>query len=226
MANHTTHIVPKSLNPLMENTEFIPTLQSQTRKQTFTSLAVLLSTPNHIHKSYLRIPRENGDVVRIPAYRIQHNNILGPYKGGIRFHESVNEEEVINLAALMTLKNALHEVPFGGGKGGIAINPREYSLRELHKICAKYVQNFTDVIGPDKDIPAPDVGTSAREMDWMMSEYKTLHYGEPYLGSFTGKSVLNGGSLGRQEATGKGVYFTLRYLLYDYLGSHREQLEQ
>ncbi|WP_255259785.1 Glu/Leu/Phe/Val dehydrogenase [Lentibacillus sp. CBA3610] len=134
---------------------------------------------------FLRVTLENGKVERIPSFRVQHNNMLGPYKGGIRFHESVSEDEVGNLAALMTLKNALHEVPFGGGKGGVIIDPREYSVKELNLICRKYVQYFSEILGPDKDIPAPDVGTGDREMDWMMGEYKSIHPGKPYRGSFT-----------------------------------------
>ncbi|MDR0271098.1 Glu/Leu/Phe/Val dehydrogenase [Paenibacillus sp.] len=224
MAKQTTDVIEKSLRDLHDDPHFIPELKDDSRIKAVNSLITILSTPNHIHKSYLRVARENGEIERIPAFRMQHNDTLGPYKGGIRFHESVNEEEVINLSALMTLKNALHEVPFGGGKGGVAIDPRRYSVKELHQICAKYVQYFAEILGPDKDIPAPDVGTSAREMDWMMSEYKSTHYGKPYLGSFTGKSVLNGGSLGRKEATGKGVYFTLRYLLHDYLNENHQQL--
>ncbi|WP_349409712.1 Glu/Leu/Phe/Val dehydrogenase [Pseudalkalibacillus sp. SCS-8] len=224
MASQTGEIVQHSLDALLEDSSFLPDLKDQTRKQAFTSLAALLSTPNQIHKSFLRIALENGRVVRIPAFRVQHNNALGPYKGGIRFHESVNEEEVANLAALMTLKNALHEVPFGGGKGGVVMNPRDYSVKELHLICEKYVHYFSDVIGPDKDIPAPDVGTGDREMDWMMAEYKSIRPGMPYRGSFTGKSVVNGGSLGRRKATGKGVYFTLRYMLYDFLNEQKNWL--
>jgi glutamate dehydrogenase (NAD(P)+) len=219
LASQTGAIVQQSLNALMGDTSFLPNLQNQAREQAFLSLGSILSTPNKVHKAFLRITLDNGNVVRIPAYRIQHNDTLGPYKGGIRFHESVNEEEVTNLAALMTLKNALHEVPFGGGKGGVVIQPRSYSAKELYTICKKYVQYFSDVIGPDKDIPAPDMGTGEREMDWMMSEYKSINPGSPYLGSFTGKSVINGGSLGRREATGKGVYFTFRYMLHDFLKS-------
>ena len=216
MTSQTELIVQESLEALMEDKSFLPDLQEETRKQAFTSLAAILSTPNHVHKSFLRIPLHDGRVVRIPAFRVQHNNALGPYKGGIRFHESVNEEEVINLASLMTLKNALHDVPFGGGKGGIVLNPRTFPVKELHQICKKYVQYFSDVLGPDKDIPAPDVGSGDREMDWMMAEYKSIRPGKPYRGSFTGKSVVNGGSLGRREATGKGVYFTFRYMLHDF----------
>lgn len=224
MANQTSDIIELSLKNLLEEPAFLPDLQQEGRVKAFNSLTAILTTPNHIHKSFLRIVLENDEVVRIPSFRVQHNNTLGPYKGGIRFHESVNEEEIINLASLMTLKNALHEVPFGGAKGGVAINPRQFSKRELHSICRKYVHYFSAILGPEKDIPAPDAGTGPREMDWMMSEYKSIYPGKPYLGSFTGKSVMSGGSLGRKEATGKGVYFTLRYLLQDYLNEHRDTL--
>ncbi|MFD0961360.1 Glu/Leu/Phe/Val family dehydrogenase [Paenibacillus chungangensis] len=224
MASQTGEIVMQSLHTLLENETFLPSLQGERRKQAFTSLAAILSTPNKIHKAFLRIAQENGEVVRIPAYRIQHNNALGAYKGGIRFHESVNEAEVTNLAALMTLKNALHEVPFGGGKGGVSINPRNFTEKELYLICQKYVQYFSDVLGPDKDIPAPDMGTGEREMDWMMSEYKSINPGKPYLGSFTGKSIVSGGSLGRREATGRGVYFSFRYLMHDFLKEQQNWL--
>jgi glutamate dehydrogenase (NAD(P)+) len=224
MSNQTRQIVQDSLNALLENTAFLPELQGDAREQAFTSLGSILSTPNHVHKSFLRIALENGSVVRIPAFRVQHNNALGPYKGGIRFHESVNEEEVINLASLMTLKNALHDVPYGGGKGGIILDPRSFSVKDLHLVCKKYVQYFSDIIGPDKDIPAPDVGSGEREMDWMMAEYKSIRPGQPYKGSFTGKSVVNGGSQGRREATGKGVYFTFRYILHDFMKDQRKFL--
>ncbi len=225
MASQTGSIVQDSLHALLEDTSFLPQLQKESREQAFTSLASILSTPNKVHKSFLRISLENGKVVRIPAFRVQHNNTLGPYKGGVRFHESVNEEEVVNLAALMTLKNALHDVPFGGGKGGIIINPREHSVKELNLICQKYVHYFSDILGPDKDIPAPDMGSGDREMDWMMAEYKSIRPGEPYRGSFTGKSIINGGSLGRREATGKGVYFSFRYILHDFLKDQQTFLE-
>jgi glutamate dehydrogenase (NAD(P)+) len=185
MSSQTRLIVQESLDALLEDMAFLPDLQGDARKQAFTSLGAILSTSNHVHKSFLRIALENGSVVRIPAYRVQHNNALGPYKGGISFHESVNEEEVINLSSLMTLKTALHDVPYGGGKGGIVVDPRGFSVKELHLICKKYVQYFSDILGPDKDIPAPDMGSGDREMDWMMAEYKSIRPGEPYRGSFT-----------------------------------------
>ena len=225
MGRQTSAIVEQSLRVLSANTSILPQLAGSKRDQAFQSLGAILSTPNKTHKAFLRITLDSGVVVRIPAYRIQHNDALGPYKGGIRFHESVNEDEVTNLAALMTLKNALHNVPFGGGKGGVVINPRQYSERELYMICKKYVQYFTDILGPDKDIPAPDMGTGEREMDWMTAEYKSTHPGQPYLGSFTGKSIAFGGSLGRREATGKGVYYVLQYLLQNYVGTHLNELQ-
>lgn len=225
LGRQTGTIVQQALNLLMEDHSILPQLKATTREQAFQSLGAILSTPNKTHKAYLRITLDKGNVVRIPAYRIQHNDALGPYKGGIRFHESVNEDEVSNLAALMTLKNALHDVPFGGGKGGVGINPRLYSERELYLICKKYVQYFTDILGPDKDIPAPDMGTGEREMDWMTAEYKNVHPGQPYLGSFTGKSIVSGGSLGRREATGKGVYFCFKYMLNQYIRRNLPTLE-
>ncbi|MFC7061735.1 Glu/Leu/Phe/Val family dehydrogenase [Halobacillus seohaensis] len=218
-------VIEQSLTALLKDDGFLPDLQAQTREQAFKSLVAILSTPNHIHKSFLRIVLENGTIERIPSFRVQHNDTLGPYKGGIRFHQTVNEEEVSNFARLMTLKNSLHELPFGGGKGGVIINPREYSEKELNLICKKYVQYFNDILGPDKDIPAPDAGTGEREMDWMMAEYKNTHPGEPYRGSFTGKSIINGGSLGRKHATGKGVYFTFRYMMNDFLENEKKWLE-
>lgn len=224
MQNHTRVIVQQSLDALLENQSFLTDLTGEERTRAFNSLASILSTPNKVHKSFLRVALENGKVVRIPSYRVHHNDTLGPYKGGIRFHESVNENEVINLAFLMTLKNSLHNIPFGGGKGGIVINPREYSTKELNSISKKYVQYFADVIGPDKDIPAPDLGSGEREMDWMMAEYKNIKPGLPYRGSFTGKSVINGGSLGRRQATGKGVYFSFKYMLHDFITNQKDWL--
>ncbi len=222
MENKTVEIIRKSLNTLSDNDSFLPELDGDSRVKAFSSLAAILSTPNHVNKSFLPIALDNGQVVRIPAFRVQHNNVAGPYKGGIRFHESINENEIIDLSILMTLKSALHDVPFGGAKGGVVINPREFSIKELHIICQNYVQYFNQMIGPDKDIPAPDVGTSDREMDWMMSEFKSINPGTQYLDSFTGKSVDSGGSLGRVSATGKGVYYTFRYLFDDFLSNHED----
>lgn len=225
MSAQMTEVIELSLRDLAAESGFLPKLSGAERDTAFRSLSAILSTPNKIHKAFLRIVMNDSSVVRVPAYRIQYNDVLGPYKGGIRFHETVNEAEVTNLAALMTLKNALYGVPFGGGKGGVAVNPKNLSERELFSICRKYVQYFNEILGPENDIPAPDVGTGPREMDWMMSEYKTLNPGQPYRGSFTGKSIVNGGSLGRKEATGKGTYFSLSYLLHDYAGAKLEEIK-
>ncbi|WP_347861385.1 Glu/Leu/Phe/Val dehydrogenase [Salimicrobium sp. PL1-032A] len=219
-------IIENSLHAIMDDEDFLPDLKAQTREQAYNSLVSILTTPNHIHKSFLRVTLENGRVVRIPAFRIQHNDVLGPYKGGIRFHTSVTEDEVSDFSKLMTLKNALHEVPFGGAKGGVIINPKDYTVKELNLICKKYVQYFNDILGPDKDIPAPDMGSGEREMDWMMAEFKTIHPGEQYRNSFTGKSIVNGGSKGRRESTGKGVYFSFRYLMHDYVKNNEKWLSK
>lgn len=196
----------QALDALHADTGFFPELSGGRRGQIFESAKEILTTTDKIIKSYIRISRDRGSVIRVPAYRVQHSNVAGFYKGGIRFSESVNEDEVENLAFLMTLKNALHRLPFGGAKGGVAINPKHYSDRELYIVSQKYVQRFAPDLGPTHDIPAPDVGTNEKIIDWMVGEYKTIHPGENYLGSFTGKSIENGGAQGRREATGKGVY--------------------
>lgn len=146
------------------------------------------------------------------AYRIQHSNKRGPYKGGIRFHEEVNADEVQALATLMSLKTAVVGLPLGGGKGGVAINPRQLSNEELEEVSRKYVQHLHPHIGPDQDIPAPDVNTDSRIIDWMVDEYEQLT-GDTSRASFTGKSIGNGGSLGRDAATGRGGVIALAELL-------------
>ncbi|HEU0266274.1 MAG TPA: Glu/Leu/Phe/Val dehydrogenase [Candidatus Saccharimonadaceae bacterium] len=138
-----------------------------------------------------------------PAYRIQHNNHLGPYKGGIRFHPDVTEDEVSMLATLMSLKSAGAGLPFGGAKGGVAVNPRELSARELEELSRDYARNVAPFIGPNVDVPAPDVNTNAQIMDWMVDEYDKIT-GDKTRATFTGKSVANGGSSGRLAATGRG----------------------
>lgn len=143
-----------------------------------------------------------------PAYRIQHNSKLGPYKGGIRFHPGVNIDEVRALATLMSFKTAAVGLPLGGGKGGIAVDPRELSPKDVETLARRYARHLAPHIGSDKDIPAPDVNTNATIIDWMVDEYeKTV--GKEDKGSFTGKSMKNGGSEGRPAATGRGGVITL-----------------
>lgn len=149
---------------------------------------------------------------KFSAYRVQHNNKLGPYKGGIRFHHDVNLDEARALATLMSLKTAAVGLPLGGGKGGVAVNPAELTPAELEEISRKYVQHLEPHIGPDKDVPAPDVNTDATVIDWMVDEYQELT-GDVSRASFTGKSVDAGGSLGRDAATGRGGVIALAELL-------------
>jgi len=153
-----------------------------------------------------QIELENGKAFQ--AYRVQHNNARGPYKGGIRYHQNVTLDEVRTLATLMSLKTAAVGLPLGGGKGGVAVNPRELTAEELEELTRKYVRALHQHIGPDKDVPAPDVNTDARIIDWMVHEYEELT-GDTSHASFTGKSIEKGGSLGRDAATGRGGVLAL-----------------
>lgn len=146
------------------------------------------------------------------AYRVQHNNKRGPYKGGIRFHPEVNLDEVTALATLMSFKTAAVGLPLGGGKGGIAVNPKTLNDAQLEELSRKYVRHLQPHIGPEKDVPAPDVNTNPKIIDWMVDEYETLTKESDHA-SFTGKSLANGGSLGRDAATGHGGEIVLDELL-------------
>ena len=152
--------------------------------------------------------RDDGSLAVFKGYRIQHNNARGPFKGGIRYHEEVDLDEVRALAALMTYKTAVVDIPYGGGKGGITIDPREYSERELEQLSRRFFRRISPIIGVNKDIPAPDVNTNAQIMAWFMDEYSQNHGYSP--GIVTGKPIDLGGSLGREAATGRGVFFTIR----------------
>jgi glutamate dehydrogenase/leucine dehydrogenase len=155
---------------------------------------------------------ELSDGSRHQAYRVQHSNRLGPYKGGIRFHPQVDYDEVRALATLMSFKTAVAGIPMGGGKGGIAVDPKQLSKEALEELSRKYVQGLHQHIGPDKDVPAPDVNTNSEIIDWMVDEYEKLS-GDKTKASFTGKSLKNGGSLGRDAATGRGGVIVLREIL-------------
>lgn len=169
-------------------------------------LAKLLE-PDAVHT--FEIVLENGK--KFNAYRVQHSNVRGPYKGGVRFHPEVDHDEVQALATLMSFKTAVAGIPLGGGKGGVEVDPSALTSEELEELSRKYVRGLSDHIGPDKDIPAPDVNTNAEIIDWMVDEYSTIT-GDSTKGSFTGKSLANGGSEGREEATGRGGVIVLRTL--------------
>ena len=168
---------------------------------------------NAVYQMKFPIKRDDGTVEVMEAYRVQHSQHKTPCKGGIRFAAEVNQDEVMALAALMTYKCAIVNVPFGGGKGGIKINPRNYSAYELEKITRRYTAELIrkNFIGPGTDVPAPDYGTGEREMAWIQDTYLAMHPGEiDGAGCVTGKPVSQGGVRGRREATGLGVFFGLR----------------
>jgi glutamate dehydrogenase/leucine dehydrogenase len=177
-----------------------------------------LIKPNAEH--IFDIELKNGNTYK--AFRVQHNNKNGPYKGGVRFHENVTLDEVQALATLMSLKTAAVGLPLGGGKGGVAVNPKSLSKEELEELSRKYVQGLHKHIGPDQDVPAPDVNTNATVIDWMVDEYEKLT-GDSSHASFTGKSLSKGGSLGRDSATGRGGVIAFSKLL-TLLGKDQQKL--
>lgn len=154
------------------------------------------------------VRRDDGTYETFQGYRVQHNDARGPFKGGLRYHPNVDLEDVKTLSYLMTLKTAVVNVPFGGGKGGIAVDPRKMSEREVERLTRNFTNLLGTTIGPDKDIPAPDVNTSGKIMAWIVDEYCQKYGQKP--GVVTGKPIALGGSLGREEATGRGTILMAR----------------
>ncbi|MBU2259161.1 Glu/Leu/Phe/Val dehydrogenase [Patescibacteria group bacterium] len=168
--------------------------------------------PQHIHKKELSIQRDDGTTMMLPAFRVQFNNARGPYKGGIRFHPDADEDEVKALAALMSIKTAVVNIPFGGAKGGVQVDPKKLSKAELQRVARAYVQAFKDYVGEDIDCPAPDVNTNPIIMAWMRDEYEKLtRTFSPAV--ITGKPLSYGGSLGRDTATARGGFFILEEMI-------------
>jgi glutamate dehydrogenase (NAD(P)+) len=164
-----------------------------------------LKRPKRILIVDVPIERDDGTIAHFEGYRVQHNTSRGPGKGGVRFHQDVTLSEVMALAAWMTVKNAAVNVPYGGAKGGIRVDPRTLSQGELQRMTRRYTSEINIIIGPNKDIPAPDVNTNEQIMAWMMDTY-SMNQGSTASGVVTGKPISLGGSLGRRDATGRGVF--------------------
>lgn len=198
-------------NVVKQIDEVVPLLKNDfDDKKKFRRAITKLKKPQKVHKTTLEIKLDNGKSKSFSAFHSQHNDSRGPFKGGIRFHHDVSEDEVKALSAWMSIKNAVVGVPFGGGKGGVKVNPRDLSVTEIERLARAYSRCLTPHIGPWKDIPAPDVNTGAREMAWMLDEYeKKLGHHSP--ATFTGKPIELGGSLGRDEATGRGGVNVLEF---------------
>jgi glutamate dehydrogenase (NAD(P)+) len=174
----------------------------------------ILSFPKNEIIVNFPVTLDDGSMKVFTGYRIQHNNILGPFKGGMRFHSDVDLDEVRALAAWMTFKTALAGIPFGGAKGGLTIDPHDHSKEEMRRIVRRFTHALGSNIGPDHDIPAPDMGTSSETMDWIMDTYANISppgFRQMVKGVVTGKSIAVGGSIGREEATGRGVLYSLRH---------------
>jgi glutamate dehydrogenase (NAD(P)+) len=169
----------------------------------------ILTSPKRQITVSCPVQMDNGEIEVFTGYRVQYNITLGPAKGGIRYHPDVTLDEVTALAAWMTWKCAVAHVPFGGGKGGVVCDPTRMSRRELEALTRRYVAEIIDAIGPDKDVPAPDVNTNDQIMAWVMDTY-SMHVGYTATAVVTGKPIEMGGSLGRREATGRGVMIVTR----------------
>ncbi|CAA6804315.1 MAG: NAD-specific glutamate dehydrogenase (EC; NADP-specific glutamate dehydrogenase (EC [uncultured Thiotrichaceae bacterium] len=205
----------------MDNETINPVITSQQQFDTAAAyiehlqkgLVDFLKKPKHTHIVHFPIEMDDGTVKTFEGYRVIHNRVFGPSKGGIRYHPDVSTDEVTSFAKLMTWKSALMHLPFGGAKGGLVCNTKELSQNELKRITRRFTTELFDVFGPDTDIPAPDMYTNAQTMAWIYDTYDVLNSGKNNRPVVTGKPLALGGSLGRPEATGKGCMFaTQRFL--------------
>ncbi|KQQ45812.1 glutamate dehydrogenase [Duganella sp. Leaf126] len=205
---HPQHALPSYLNPddlgpwgvyLQQIDRVTPHLGALSR------WVETLKRPKRILTVDVPIERDDGSIAHYEGYRVQHNMSRGPGKGGVRFHQDVTLSEVMALSAWMTVKNAAVNVPYGGAKGGIRVDPKTLSRGELQRLTRRYTSEISLIIGPNKDIPAPDVNTNEQVMAWMMDSYAMIE-GNLSTGVVTGKPISLGGSLGRREATGRGVF--------------------
>lgn len=179
------------------------------------SFIARLSRPNREVHIAIPVTMDNGETKIFEGYRVEHNNARGPYKGGIRYHEATDSSEVNALAFWMTLKCAVVGIPMGGGKGGITVNPKELSEKELEALSRGWVRGMADILGPKKDVPAPDVNTTPQIMAWMNDEFAKIS-GDTSGATFTGKPLLSGGSEGRGAATGLGGFYVFEALKKEY----------
>jgi glutamate dehydrogenase (NAD(P)+) len=174
----------------------------------------ILTAPFREVQVEVPVRMDDGRIEVFTGYRIQHNGARGPCKGGIRYHPEADKDEVLGLATIMTWKTALMDIPFGGAKGGVQVDPRKLSKLELERLTRRFTQRISIVLGPYRDIPAPDVNTNAQVMAWILDEYSNRHGYTPAV--VTGKPVALGGSLGREEATGRGVMYVMAEYARDF----------
>lgn len=177
-----------------------------------TAMFEILKNPQRETKVYLPVEMDDGTVKVFEGYRVQHSNIRGPFKGGIRYHQDCTLNEVKALATWMSLKCAVANIPYSGAKGGIRVDPKTLSKRELYRLTRRYTFAIAPIIGADTDIPAPDVNTNSQTMAWVLDTYSQLN-GKPCPGVVTGKPIELGGSRGRNSATGRGVVISTKLLL-------------
>ncbi|MBK7863878.1 MAG: glutamate dehydrogenase [Archangiaceae bacterium] len=176
-------------------------------------IETLLAAPLREVKVQVSIELDNGEIRTFDGYRVQHDNSRGPMKGGLRYHPEVDSDEVLSLASLMTWKTAVVNLPFGGAKGGIRVDPIGLSSKELERLTRKFVDQIQDIIGPTRDIPAPDVNTNPQVMAWIMDQYSKYHGHSPAV--VTGKPIDLYGSRGREAATGRGLLYIAREIARD-----------